>query len=72
MIKLDKLIKVIDRKLTFSNEAIKKQSMDERKNSQEKYQLAKKMCNNDTKGKLLHLVYIALNKTKFLLKRKYF
>lgn len=37
MIKLDKLIKVIDRKLTFSNEAIKKQSMDERKNSQEKY-----------------------------------
>jgi len=31
---LDKLIKVTDRKLTFYNEATKKQNMDERKNSQ--------------------------------------
>ena len=72
MMKLDILTKVIDRKLTFYNEVTKKHNMDERKNSRKKYQLAKKKRNNDTKGKLLHLIYITLNKVKFLLKRKYF
>lgn len=37
MMILDKLIKVIDRKLTFYSEATKKHNMDERKNCRKKY-----------------------------------